>query len=99
MNSIVERNSEVPVTCRLASIYPNPFNSRTGFTFYLSHRQPYQLAVYDYIGRRVRLLANGIGQAGRHRVSIDAETMPSGVYYLRLMTPTDMDVKPLTIIK
>jgi len=99
MNNVIERSAEVPVTCRLERIYPNPFNSRTGFTYYLSHRQPYQLAVYDQFGRRVRLLAEGIGQPGRHRGSIHADAMPSGIYYLRLMTLTDTDVKPLTIIK
>lgn len=45
------------------------------------------LVVYDVVGRRVRVLLDGIREAGTHKVVFDASGLPGGSYVYRLVTP------------
>ncbi len=64
--------------------YPNPFNAETIVPFSLPQAQVIELAVYDLLGRRVALLAEGLWPAGSHRLRWDASQAPSGIYVCRL---------------
>ena len=99
MSGIAERPATTPLTCMLGRIYPNPFNGRAAFTYSLSQPQPFMLSIVDLTGRRVMLIADGIGQAGEHRACIDACGIPSGAYYLKLATPSGSEAAPLMILK
>ena len=51
--------------------------------------QPFELAVYDIVGRRVRLLERGVARPGTHRVEWDLRlsgggTASRGSYFIRL---------------
>jgi hypothetical protein len=45
-----------------------------------------RLALFDVGGRRVRILADGLVEPGRHQRALDARGLASGVYFLRLET-------------
>lgn len=64
--------------------YPNPFNPSTTVRFDLPVAVRTTLGVYNILGQRVALLVDGAMPAGRHAVTWDAGTRPSGVYFLRL---------------
>ncbi|MDP8238132.1 MAG: right-handed parallel beta-helix repeat-containing protein [Candidatus Hatepunaea meridiana] len=99
MSSVSNNAYIAPVTCRLNSIYPNPFNSIAGFTYYLSQPSHYKLSMTDLKGRLILIVASGLGQAGLHRGIVDAKMLPSGTYYLKLTTSGMVDTKSITIIK
>jgi hypothetical protein len=42
------------------------------------------LVVHDVAGRTVRRLIDGVQPAGDHEVRLDAQGLPSGVYFYRL---------------
>jgi len=69
---------------KLENAYPNPFNAMTSVSFELSMRSAVRLALYDLNGREVFQLAGGEMDAGRYSFSVDASSLASGVYILRL---------------
>lgn len=74
---------------RLRQNAPNPFASRTSIGFDLARRAPVSLRVYDVAGRQVRVLAEGVREAGSHAVEWngrDEQGAPvkAGLYFCRL---------------
>jgi hypothetical protein len=74
---------------RLVRNYPNPFNSRTEFTYELSARANVRLEVFDVMGRCVRAVYSGPQAPGLHALSWDGEDdrnrpVSSGVYFYAL---------------
>jgi WD40 repeat protein len=75
----------------LLKVYPNPFNPSTSIVFSIEKDGPVTLAVYDIMGRRVRLLIDGKEtEAGVHTVPWDGRgddggRVSSGIYLCRLL--------------
>ncbi len=70
---------------------PNPFSRATTLSYSLAAQGSVKLAVYDMSGRRVRVLAVGIDEAGDHRVEWNGmdhagHRVRPGVYLARLVT-------------
>lgn len=70
---------------------PNPFNPRTRISFSLPRAGRTQLAIFDLLGRRVRVLVDGYLEAGPHVRTWDGlddtgQTLGSGTYLSRLST-------------
>jgi hypothetical protein len=71
--------------------YPNPFNAETRIEYALPHAAPCFLAVYNIHGQRIRILFDGLMNAGSHAVRWDGtdkagEPVPSGIYIIHLQT-------------
>jgi hypothetical protein len=71
---------------------PNPFTHTTSLTLGLPERGAVSVRIYDVLGRRVRVLADGTMEAGWHALAWDGRTelgrrMPSGLYVCRARTP------------
>jgi hypothetical protein len=75
---------ERPLRARLAGVYPNPFNPVARVDYSLSAAGRAELALYDLLGRRVALLAEGHQPAGEHQAQIEGSGLASGVYLLQL---------------
>lgn len=68
----------------LSALYPNPFNPSTRLSLSVAQTQAVTVAVYDALGRRVATLHDGPLAAGvAHTVTLDAASLPSGVYVVR----------------
>ncbi|WP_228350167.1 T9SS type A sorting domain-containing protein [Rhodocaloribacter litoris] len=76
----------LPDRYMLAPAYPNPFSAATTFRFALPETAPVRLAVFDVLGRRVAVVAEGVYPAGTHEVRWHAASLPGGVYVYRLET-------------
>ncbi len=55
--------------------------------------------VYDVLGREVRLLVDGVREAGMHEVLFEASGLPSGTYLVRLVTPAGSFVQTMQLVK
>jgi 1,4-alpha-glucan branching enzyme len=87
----VEGTLELPRSFGLEQNYPNPFNPVTTIEFVVPATGDQgpgagvaRLAVYDVLGREVKLLVNERKEPGVHSVRFDASPFPSGVYFCRL---------------
>jgi hypothetical protein len=67
----------------ILSAFPNPFNPTTTLSLTLPQTSKVRLAVYDITGRLVRVLSEGMLDAGEHRVAFDGVGLPSGIYFAR----------------
>jgi hypothetical protein len=79
-------NEPVPAGIALEQNYPNPFNPATTLSYTLDERRHVRLSVCDALGREVRVLADGMMDAGRQQVNFDAADLTGGLYIARLTT-------------
>ncbi|HYE96954.1 MAG TPA: M14 family zinc carboxypeptidase, partial [Rubricoccaceae bacterium] len=99
-SSTAQESPEMPPgTFALAPATPNPFRGGTRLAFTLPAGGAVELAVYDVLGRRVAVLADGPHAAGRHVVAFEAGALPAGVYVARLTTGGQTVSRPLTIVR
>lgn len=72
----------IPRTHRLISAYPNPFNAQTTLTIE-SNGGKAELLIYNLLGRLVRIMPLALS-TGETRVTLDAKSLGSGVFFIRL---------------
>ena len=89
----------LPTTIELLPGYPNPFNPSTTITYRIPETQPVRLTVFSLLGKEVAVLAEGMQEAGTHRVSFDARGLASGVYYARLEVRGATRIQPLLLMR
>lgn len=89
----------VPGGFTLHSVFPNPFNASTLIHFVLTRPASIDLRVYNVLGRPVARLAEGYRPAGDYRVSWNAASAPSGVYFIRLMVGNEAAVTKAVLLK
>ncbi len=83
---------------------PNPFREQTTLEYVLPDPASVRLAVYDVLGRQVRVLVDGKQKAGRHTVQWDGhdesgKKMASGVYLARLVVGGTTKVRKMTFVR
>ncbi|MFC1481880.1 leucine-rich repeat domain-containing protein [Candidatus Neomarinimicrobiota bacterium] len=82
----------LPTEFALHPAYPNPFNPSTNIRFDLPVTGEISLIVYDILGREVAELASGLQPAGYHQLrwsgrAANGSSVPTGMYFARLVTP------------
>lgn len=89
----------LPEKFALHEAFPNPFNPSTQLRFDLSENGDALLQVFDVLGREIATLADGWHPAGRYEVSFDARDLPSGLYFARLQSRSNVMVRKLMLLK
>jgi hypothetical protein len=79
--------------------FPNPFNPSTTISYSIPTTGLVTLKVYDVLGREVQTLVNQVQQNGNYRVSFNASSMPSGIYFYNLTSNNFSQVKKMILIK
>ncbi|NUO19662.1 T9SS type A sorting domain-containing protein [bacterium] len=93
-------NPRVPLRFDVSlSGYPNPFNSLVHIRFELPSIIRTKVALFDIRGRETRLITDGILSAGYHSILLDASTLSSGPYYVRLTAGSVSKVQNLIVVK
>jgi hypothetical protein len=96
----VDEATVLPVSSRLANIWPNPFNPITHISFELVNAGNVQLSICDLLGREVAVLASGTMNAGLHEVVFNGQRLASGVFVARLMVDDrQVDASKLLLVK
>ncbi|MBU8934277.1 MAG: PKD domain-containing protein [candidate division Zixibacteria bacterium] len=92
-------NQSLPTEFTLEQNYPNPFNPTTDIQFSLPEAGYIKLEVYNLVGQRVTVLAEGEFSTGNHTATWDASRFASGVYFYRLSTETMILTKKMVLLK
>lgn len=84
--------------------YPNPFRDRTTIEYALPNTRHVRLAVYDVLGRRVRVLVDERQPAGHHRVQWSGhdragQPLASGLYLLRLDAGSTQHTRRIVLVR
>ncbi|HYE59272.1 MAG TPA: T9SS type A sorting domain-containing protein, partial [Rhodothermales bacterium] len=83
-NPVATEERGGPETFGLDGVYPNPSRDRSVVGFRLAEATEVTLEVYDVLGRRVSVLAEGVRASGRYEATWDGAGIAPGVYVLRL---------------
>jgi hypothetical protein len=65
--------------------YPNPFNISTIIEYGLTEPMEVKIEIYDILGRKVDIIKDGNRQVGKHTVKWNAEGLPSGMYFYKIV--------------
>ncbi len=91
---------ELPEEIVLEQNYPNPFNPITMIRFAVIERTHVDLSVYNIIGDKIMTLFNDIANDGRvYEVTFDATGLASGIYFYKLSTAKDVEIKKMILMK
>jgi len=91
--------SAVPDDYHLSAAYPNPFNAMTTIRYALPHSASISLQVYDINGRLTTTLFTGERSAGHYSTIWNAQSNPTGMYFIRMDTPDFNAVRKVVLTK
>ena len=89
----------VPREFGLYQNYPNPFNAATEIRFDLPEASHARLEVFNVTGQLVDVLVDGELSSGSHSMIWEANTVSSGVYFLKLTTDEQTESKKMMLLK
>ncbi len=94
----------LPSVTKLLGNYPNPFNPETTISFDLAEQCPVTIEVFNIKGQKVRTLVRDSYAPGHHSVvwnGTDAKggTVSSGVYFYRMITPSNTLIHKMLLMK
>ncbi len=84
ITAVEDQDVSAPVSFTLDDPYPNPFNSTAAIGYSLPYPAHISLSVFNSLGRRIVSLFNGYRQSGVHTVSLAADDLAAGLYFVRL---------------
>ena len=93
-------NAENEITgFHLYQNYPNPFNPTTTISFEIPTASHVRLAIFDILGRKVKVLLDRKMSAGKHQVKLEANNLPSGLLVYRLQADNFCAAKKMLLIQ
>jgi hypothetical protein len=86
-----ETKKLMPTEIKVGPNYPNPFNPETIIPVELPKAMDVKIVVYDILGRQLKVLQNGMMEAGKHYVrwdgrAADGKPTTSGMYLYWVQT-------------
>jgi hypothetical protein len=79
--------------------YPNPFNPTTTIQFALPNAEYATITIFDVLGQKVAVVADGYFSPGEHSIQWNAAAFPSGIYFYKLQTKQYSDTRKLILLK
>jgi hypothetical protein len=96
---IVDGRDAMPAVFQLSQNWPNPFNPSTAIRFALPVASNVKLTVFNSLGEKVAILANGPYGPGYHDVTFDGTGAASGVYFYRIQVGSFVQTRRLLLLK
>ncbi len=91
--------SNSPKEFKLCQNYPNPFNPVTVISYQLAADSHVLLKVYDILGREVATLIDKYMKAGKHTLNFNAGSLSRGMYFYRLTSGNQNEVRKMVLLR
>jgi hypothetical protein len=88
-----------PAVFELKQNYPNPFNAATTISFSLPAFEHVRLDVYDILGRKITRILDEKLVKGTYKYKFNADNLPTGVYFYRMMVIERHEIKKMVLFK
>ncbi|HOC25591.1 MAG TPA: T9SS type A sorting domain-containing protein, partial [bacterium] len=95
----VRGEGALPLEYSLSQNWPNPFNPSTRIAFSLPRAEWARIALYDLLGREVRILLDQEMAAGHHQVGFEAGQLAGGVYICRMHSGDFIAARKMILMK
>ncbi|MBI5058590.1 T9SS type A sorting domain-containing protein [candidate division KSB1 bacterium] len=79
--------------------YPNPFNPSTNISLTIPRTARTCVVVYDFMGREVRTLHDGVLERGEYEFAFAGTALPSGLYFARVTSGAFVATRKLLLLK
>ncbi|MBN8572027.1 MAG: T9SS type A sorting domain-containing protein [Ignavibacteria bacterium] len=99
LTSVTPIGNSIPDNFSLSQNYPNPFNPSTVVSYQLPVAGNVSIKVYDALGNEIETLVNEKQNAGSYSVDFNAASLPSGIYFYKLVTEKFSETKKMILIK
>ncbi len=99
LSTLSLENVSVPIRPGIQNCYPNPFNPSVTINFELSNQNYTNISVYNLLGERIDKLVSDNFYAGSYSIKWDASAFPTGVYFLKLTTPSFSETRKIMYLK
>jgi len=99
ISGIVNSKGGTPENYILSQNYPNPFNPVTKINFSIPKSEYITLKVYNSLGKEIETIVNKKLNAGNYEINFNASSLPSGVYFYRLISGSFSQTKKMILIK
>ncbi len=90
---------DLPSIFALRQNSPNPWNPSTTIRYELPHAGRVRLALFNLLGEQVRTIVDADETAGYYTVGVNADALPSGVYFYSLSAGAFREVKKMLLMK
>lgn len=94
-SSIISNSGDTDLQLK---VFPNPTSQSLTFSFTIEKTTRVKIELVDIAGRLVRILENGIYQAGIYTESFNLENLQPGRYLLHMQTDSQRNVEQVFII-
>lgn len=81
----------------LSAISPNPVSTTASLSISLAQSAHLNIEVFDVLGRKIRKIYSGQKEIGEHQFFIDAKSLPSGLYFVRIEVESEEYVRRLIV--
>lgn len=98
-NRIRSEATPLPIRAEIAAVHPNPFNGMTTLQYSLPAAGLAKLTIHDLTGREVARPVEEFVTAGGHRLTLNAQRWPSGVYIARLEAAGEVGAAKLVLMR
>ena len=89
-----------PSQLSLLQNFPNPFNPTTTISFNLDKSEVVSMSIFDLNGTEIyEVINNQFYSAGQHTININAEELPSGLYFYQLRSGKNILTKKMLLLK
>ena len=88
-----------PREFRLYQNYPNPFNASTTIKYSIPCESKVTLKIFNTLGQEVETLVNQKQSAGDHTITWNANQYSSGMYFYKLSTKQNSEIKKLMLVR
>ena len=93
------KKDQIPKNFNLINVYPNPFNPVLNINFDIAMPGITKVNILDIYGSYIETLHLGFLQSGSHEMSWNAESMPSGVYFISLKLGNENLTEKVVLLK
>jgi hypothetical protein len=95
----IENENNLPIHYSLNQNYPNPFNPATTISYSIPNAGNVSLKIFNVLGQEVHSLINEYQNPGTYKVTFDASSLTSGVYFYSLSSDNFLQVKKMMLVK
>ena len=97
---ILEQNDKILMNgFTLSQNYPNPFNPTTKIKYSIPQSSNVLIKVFGVLGNEIKTLVDEYKNAGDYEVDFNANNLPSGIYFYRLVSGRYSETKKMILLK